>query len=251
VYSAGQLPTTLSAPLYLLALPYFYEWSRFSSWRALLKGLVLGLAAASAHHVTLLFGSVLFAVPVLWLACSDARAEERSTAPVLSRALAFVLLTIVGVGIVLLPYWIAIIRHPIEQIPIPHGSRLNYLVNWTQGLNYFVVPYGAMILALPFVVVRGATVPRLRILLVAFWITFLLGLGGTSRFRPRVRDSHLRTLHSLGNAAGAPHSGFTGRERARSFPRPRRILRGYCRRSDPFARSWLAYVEPVSHHQQP
>jgi hypothetical protein len=180
VYSAGQLPTTLSAPLYLLALPYFYEWSRLGSWRALLKGLVLGLAAASAHHVTLLFGSVLFAAPVLWLAWSDARSEEKSGSAVLGRGFVFVVLTIVGVGIVLLPYWIAIIRHPIEQMPIPHGSRLNYLMNWVHGVNYFVVPYGAMILALPFIVIKGASVPRLRILLIAFWIAFLLGLGGTT-----------------------------------------------------------------------
>ena len=180
VYSAGQLPTTLSAPLYLLALPYFYQWSRSASWRSLLKGLVLGLAAASAHHVTLLFGSVLFAVPVLWLAVSDARAEERSSAAVLSRAFVFVVLTVAGVGVVLLPYWIAIIRHPIEQMPIPHGSRLNYLVSLIHGVNYFVIPYGAMILALPFIVIRGASIPRLRILLIAFWITFLLGLGGTT-----------------------------------------------------------------------
>jgi len=180
VYSAGQLPTTLSAPLYLLALPYFYQWSRSASWRSLLKGLVLGLAAASAHHVTLLFGSVLFAVPVLWLAVSDARAEGRSSAAVLSRAFVFVALTVAGVGVVLLPYWIAIIRHPIEQMPIPHGSRLNYLVSLIHGVNYFVIPYGAMILALPFIVIRGASIPRLRILLIAFWITFLLGLGGTT-----------------------------------------------------------------------
>ncbi len=180
IYSAGQLPTTLSAPLYLLALPYFYQWCRFASWRSLLKGLVLGLAAASAHHVTLLFGSVLFAVPVLWLSWSDGRSEGRSGAAVLGRAFVFVVLTIAGIGIVLLPYWIAIIRHPIEQMPIPHGSRLNYLVSLIYGVNYFVIPYGAMILALPFIVIRAASVPRLRILLIAFWITFLLGLGGTT-----------------------------------------------------------------------
>src|SRR5262250_1259749 len=96
VYSAGQLPTTMSAPLYLLALPYFYEWSRLGSWRALLKGLVLGLAAASAHHVTLLFGSVLFAAPVLWLAWSDARSQEKSGSAVVGRALVFLLLTMIG-----------------------------------------------------------------------------------------------------------------------------------------------------------
>ena len=180
IYNAGQLPTTLSAPLYLLALPYFYQWSRLGSWRALLKGIVLALAAASAHHVTLLFGSVLFAAPVLWLAWSDARADQRSGTAVMARAFVFVALTIVGVGIVLLPYWLAIIKHPIEQMPIPHGSRLNYLMSWIHGVNYVVIPYGAMILALPFILIRGAKVPRLRVLLIAFWITFVLGLGGTT-----------------------------------------------------------------------
>ena len=86
----------------------------------------------------------------------------------------------VGVGVVLLPYWIAIIRHPIEQMPIPHGSRLSYLMNWIYGVNYFVIPYGAMILALPFIVIRGASVPRLRILLIAFWVAFIFALGGTT-----------------------------------------------------------------------
>jgi hypothetical protein len=99
---------------------------------------------------------------------------------VIARAVGFVIFTVVGVGVVLLPYWIAIIRHPIEQMPIPHASRANYLVNWIYGVNYFVIPYGAMILALPFIVFRGASVPRLRVLLLAFWVAFILALGGTT-----------------------------------------------------------------------
>jgi hypothetical protein len=186
VYSAGQLPTTLSAPLYFLALPYFYSWSVSASWRALLKGIALTLAAASAHHVTLIFGSVLFAAPVLWLAWYDGRERDEAGEPVSSggaiigRGLIFAAIAAVGVGVVLLPYWIAIIRHPIEQLPIPHASRSNFLMNWTYGMNYFIVPYGALILALPFVVIKGASTPRLRILLLAFWVTFLIALGGTT-----------------------------------------------------------------------
>src|SRR5450631_340785 len=105
VYSAGQLPTTLSAPIYLLALPYFYDWSRSSDGRSLLKGVVLTLAAASVHHVTLIFGSFLFALPVLWLAIID-RDEESSLGSVLGRAAVFAGIAAVGVGIVLLPYWL-------------------------------------------------------------------------------------------------------------------------------------------------
>jgi hypothetical protein len=47
-------------------------------------------------------------------------------------------------------------------------------------LNYFVVPYGALILALPFIVGRGASSARLRPLLLGFWLAFLVGLGGTT-----------------------------------------------------------------------
>src|SRR5215475_6204063 len=87
VYSAGQLPTTLSAPLYFLALPYLYSWCVTASWRSLLKGIALALAAASAHHVTLIFGSVLFALPVLWLAWYDGRKNEQSGAAIITRGI--------------------------------------------------------------------------------------------------------------------------------------------------------------------
>jgi hypothetical protein len=119
-------------------------------------------------------------LPVLWLAWHDGRRSNHSGAAVISRGAVFAVMTAVGVGIVLLPYWIAIIRHPIEQMPIPHASRSNFLMNWTYGMNYFIVPYGALILALPFIVIKGASNPRLRILLLAFWATFLIALGGTT-----------------------------------------------------------------------
>jgi hypothetical protein len=179
VYSAGQLSTTLSLPIYLLAIPYFYDWSRTGRGRALLKGLVTILAAACVHHVTLIFGAFLFALPVLWLALMD-RDEESSAVSVLSRAGVFAALAAIGVGVVLLPYWIAIIQHPIEQIPIPHASRSNLLLNLDYAINYFFVPYGALILAFPFVIWIAAANRRLRPLLFAFWFTFLLGLGGTT-----------------------------------------------------------------------
>jgi hypothetical protein len=181
VYSAGQLSTTLAAPLYLNAVPYFYYWSRNGRIRSLLKGLMLSLAAAAVHHVTLLFGAIFFAIPVLWLAWMDKRAEAgNSGTKVLWRGAVFAVLMGVGVAVVLLPYWISILQHPIVQIPIPHASRSNLLFNFFYGMNYFVVPYGAMILALPFILFRGAAVPRLRPLLISFWFAFIFGLGGTT-----------------------------------------------------------------------
>src|SRR6202167_6528903 len=182
VYQAGQLATVASAALYLNALPYFYEWMTESSGRSLIKGVAMSLTAAAAHHVTLIFGVVLFAGPVLWTAYLDARDERvaASISGVVWRAAAFGILVGAGVGVVLLPYWLAIIQHPIHQIPIPHDSRSNFLLNSITAINYFVIPYGALILALPFIIIRGSSVRRLRPLLVGFWLSLIFGLGGTT-----------------------------------------------------------------------
>jgi hypothetical protein len=182
VYQAGQLATVASAALYLNALPYFYEWITEAAGKSLIKGVAISLAAAAAHHVTLIFGVVLFAGPVLWVAFLDARDERvsGSSAGVLSRAAVFGVAVAAGAGVVLLPYWLAILQHPIHQIPIPHDSRANFLLNSTTAINYFVIPYGALILALPFVLLRGASSRRLIPLLFGFWLTFIFGLGGTT-----------------------------------------------------------------------
>jgi hypothetical protein len=181
-YEAGQLATITSVALYLNALPYFYEWVTESSVRSLLKGVAISLAAAAAHHVTLIFGVVFFAAPVLVTACIDAYDERvaGSLPGVLSRAFAFAVITVGGVAIVLLPYWLALIQHPIHQIPIPHDSRNNYLLSWPTAINYFFVPWGALVLALPFIARRGASSRRLIPLLIGFWLAFIFGLGGTT-----------------------------------------------------------------------
>lgn len=181
VYSAGQLSTTFAAPLYLNALPYLYEWVRRTNWRSLLKGTVLSVAAAAAHHATLLFGSLLFALPVLVLAFIDRKDGKPVSIPGFSfRSLLAVLLVGAGIAVVLLPFWIALIHYPVTQTPIPHPSRANYILSPFWGVNYFIVPYGAMIFALPFILWRGSSTARLRPLLLGFWLAFLLGLGGTT-----------------------------------------------------------------------
>jgi hypothetical protein len=181
VYSAGQLGTTSAAPIYLNALPFLYEWVRHGKWGAFIKGIALFTAAAAAHHATLLFGSVFFALPVLALALLDRDEGERISVPQFAgRSIAFAVLSGAAIAIVLLPFWIALIHYPVTQAPIPHASRANYILSPQAGLNYFVVPYGALILALPFIFWRGSTAARLRPLLFGFWLAFLVGLGGTT-----------------------------------------------------------------------
>lgn len=181
IYSAGQLATTFAAPLYLNALPYIYEWIRGNNWRSLLKGVALAAAAAAAHHATLLFGSFLFALPVLALAIYDLRLGRRSVGSGFIFRTVFVTAAVaVMIAVVLLPFWIALIKYPVTQAPIPHPSRANYILSPQWGLNYFLVPYGALILAFPFILLRGTSIPRLRPLLLGFWVAFLLGLGSTT-----------------------------------------------------------------------
>ena len=181
VYSAGQLGTTFAAPLYLNALPYLFQWVRHGRWKAFLKGTSLFTAAAAAHHATLLFGSMFFALPVLALVLLDREEGERVSTPAfISRTLAISVVVGVAIAVVLLPFWIALIRYPVTQTPIPHASRANFILSPQWGLNYFVIPYGALILLLPFIVLRGSKVIRLRPLLLGFWMAFLVGLGGTT-----------------------------------------------------------------------
>jgi len=181
VYSAGQLGTTSAAPLYLNALPYLFEWVRFGKWRSFLKGTLLFAAAAAAHHATLLFGSLFFAVPVLALVLLDREDGERVSMPAfVTRTIAITVVVGIAIAAVLLPFWIALIHYPVTQTPIPHPSRANYILSPQWGLNYFVIPYGALVLALPFIFVRGSMNVRLRPLLLGFWVAFLVGLGGTT-----------------------------------------------------------------------
>jgi len=185
VYQSGQLPTTAAAALTLNAIPFFYVWLRTARFSALLKAVAISWAAAAAHHVTLLFGAVLFAIPVLVLAIldRDAAADEEdhaSVGGVLGRAVVFAVIAVAGVVVVLYPYWTALLKNPINQMPIPHGSRDNYILHPFSGINFWIIPMGALILALPFIIVRGSADRRLRPLLIGWYVTTLIGLGGTT-----------------------------------------------------------------------
>src|SRR5262249_9046357 len=170
---------------------------------ALLKAVALTLAAASAHHVTLLFASVLFAVPVVITAIMDRKrdGEDSTVGGVLVRAAIYAAISLGGIFLVLLPYWIALLHNPIKQMPIPHGSRDNFFSQSWLTLNYILVPWGAMLLALPFVFYKGLKESRLRPLFFGFWITMIFALGGTTPL-PRMM---LGTLAAILNGITGAH----------------------------------------------
>ena len=182
VYQSGQLPTTFSAALVLNAIPFFYSWLERSSFIDLLKGLAITTAAAAAHHVTLLFGAVLFFLPALWLAYLDRRTDEdeASVPGITIRAALYAGLSAGLIIVVLLPYWISLIKNPITQMPIPHASRDNYILHPLSGINFWIIPMGALILAIPWIFFLGVGRRRLRPLFFGWYLTTLLGLGGTT-----------------------------------------------------------------------
>jgi len=179
VYSEGDLPTVCAAGLFLNALPYFYAWSRASKWTSLLKGIFLAVAAAATQLSTVTFGTLLFGLPVLVTAIIDRRRDERETsgAAVLVRAIFFAAVAAAGIAVVLWPF----LKQPsIPQMSLPNPSRENYFTNFDTLITYWILPWGAIILALPFIFSRGLRESRYLPLFLGLWVTLIFGLGGTT-----------------------------------------------------------------------
>jgi hypothetical protein len=180
-YQDGQIGTTSATALFLLALPFIYSYIVQGKSQDLILGLAISCTAAAAHHATLLFGIVFFVFPLAWLAVADYQAEhpnESKRVP-LRRIAFFGGAAALGILIVLLPYFLIILKDPIRQVPIPHLSRANFLEQPIWGLHYWLVPFGVIALALPYIFYKGGE-RRLRPLLLGFYFAFLFGLGGTT-----------------------------------------------------------------------
>ncbi|MBV9072222.1 MAG: hypothetical protein JOZ10_01225 [Acidobacteria bacterium] len=182
VYQAGQINTTFASVMLLNSLPFFYLWIREGRMLAFWKGLAIFLVGCAGHHVSMIFGTPFFAIPVICLAFIDHR-DDRADATmrqVATRTIIFSVLAIIGVLVVLAPYWVQLYHNPIKQAPIYHESRANYILEPVQGMNYFIIPTAALILAIPFIFWRGATDKRLRPLFIGWWFVAMIGLGGTT-----------------------------------------------------------------------
>jgi hypothetical protein len=181
VYLDGQIGTTSATTLFLLALPCVYRYAILGKPQDLLLGLVISCTAAAAHHATLLFGIVFFAVPVGWLILLDHQDQhpEMSALVPIKRMAIFSILALAGIFVTLLPYFAILLKNPIVQTPIPHLSRANFILQPVWGLHYWLVPFGAVVLSLPYIVHKGAE-RRLRPLLFGFYFALLFGLGGTT-----------------------------------------------------------------------
>lgn len=208
VHLFGQLPTIFSLGVFLNGLPWAYRWIVAGGWRNMAAAVLFGAATTAAHHVTTLFGCVLFLIPLglqalraAWeIGAPGAAARAGSTSrdvldrprplrasvgavrrlvgPV-GRVLVLAVLLGMAMGATIFPYWVWSIRDPITQVPIPHGSRESFLARPDLGLMFFVLPWGASLITLPYALWKGAT-SRLWPLAGSVALCFLLGTGGTT-----------------------------------------------------------------------
>lgn len=204
VHVFGQLPTTFSLGFLLNALPYAYRWIRDGDPRILIIAWIVNAATTAGHHVTTLFGAVFFAGPVIVLAIVEKFREplpdeprahptvvtRENIKPLIIRRLRRIIPATLRSGIyggglipilliVVLPYWIWSRVDPINQVPIPHASRDNFLENTAAGLVFWLVPYGTTLIALPYVFYKGFTT-RAWPMALSLWLLFILGTGGTT-----------------------------------------------------------------------
>ncbi len=204
VHVFGQLPTVLSLGLLLNGLPFAHRSGDRGGLGVLTAAVVCAAATTAAHHVTTLFGSVFFLGPVLVHAVlvkfREPREDEqgghlirvsgstlgplvarrfRRIGPALARSFVYGVLVLVGLIVVVLPYWLWSSADPITQFPIPHASRDSFIENTNAGLVFWVVPWGLMLLVLPYALVRGFLGSAWP-LAASLALLTLLGTGGTT-----------------------------------------------------------------------
>ncbi len=204
VHVFGQLPTVCSLGLLLNSLPSVRRWVVDGDRVQLTAAVALLAGTTALHHVTTLFGAVFFIGPVVvhglierfrtplpgenparspritWATLGPlaARRLRRVVRP-LARTAVLGMLAAGVLVVVVFPYWVWTSRDPIVQIPIPHASRDSFLANPNAGLVFWLIPWGPMLLALPYAIGRGLRSAAWPVV-ASIGLLALLGTGGTT-----------------------------------------------------------------------
>ena len=204
VHVFGQLPTMFVIGVMLNALPFVWRWVEDANTSDLFRGWALLMVAAAGHHVTTLFGMVFFSGPILaTLLLRKFRTPHSNEEHFEGQKFrlrhvnrlvwqrvkrvspAFFRCGVFGVGLILilvitvLPYWLWSRSDPITQITIPHSSRDSFLENRPAGLMFFLIPWGVLLLILPYAFYKGFGGAN-WILTSSLALLSLLGTGGTT-----------------------------------------------------------------------
>jgi len=188
----GQLPSICALSILLHAMSEIYLWTKTGKYRYLLSSLSLIAVTVTSHHVTPIFGMVFFIFPLLGMAVMDDAREQVDTLKQVTfkvfykafkkcfwRIVLFGGSSLVLIITCILPYWYNSKRNPITQVPIPHGSRDNFLEVTSSGLVFFVIPWGILLFILPYLFYRFYS-KRYMFFGMSFTALTILGTGGTT-----------------------------------------------------------------------
>lgn len=188
----GQLPSIVGISVLMHALPEIYLWLKVGKWRYLATSLSLISVTVTSHHVTPIFGMVFFIFPLIGMVIMDDAKDQvncikevtfkvflHSFFRLFKRIVGFGMLSLAIIITCILPYWINSKNNPITQVPIPHGSRDNFLEITSSGLVFFLIPWGVLLILLPYIFYRFYS-KRYLFFGLSITILFVLGTGGTT-----------------------------------------------------------------------
>ncbi len=188
----GQVPSITGMAFLLNACPEIYKWVCTKKKSHLWMAIAFLSVTSAAHHVTTIFGMVFFVFPVIGIAIFDLCEEEKAGGTKvtikdfltkigknLKSLIPFGLVVGIIMILVILPYWLWTKSDPISQVSIPHGSRESFIDNPDLGIMFFLLPWGIMLFALPYIFARSFK--RRHIFLgLSLALLFVLGTGGTT-----------------------------------------------------------------------
>ncbi|MFL9844631.1 hypothetical protein [Flavobacterium rhizosphaerae] len=205
----GQLPSIIGISVLMHALPEIYLWIRTGRKHYLFTSLSLIAVTVTSHHVTPIFGMVFFIFPLLGMAVMDtARDSVNSYKQVTLKLFIQTLFSRIwrivffGGGSLLLiivcifPYWINSKQNPITQVPIPHGSRDNFLEVSSSGLVFFLIPWGILLFLLPYIFYRYYS-KRYIFFGLSLTLLTILGTGGTTSIPRKILGDNAFNILTL------------------------------------------------------
>jgi len=188
----GQLPSIIGISVLMHALPEIYLWLKTAKLRYLATSLSLIAVTVTSHHVTPIFGMIFFIFPLIGMVIMDASRDSVESMKAITfkvflntflklfkRIISFGMLSLAIIIGCILPYWINSKNNPITQVPIPHGSRDNFLEITSSGLVFFLIPWGLLLILLPYIFYRYYS-KRYLFFGLSITILFVLGTGGTT-----------------------------------------------------------------------
>ncbi|MGN6419553.1 MAG: hypothetical protein ACTHMC_18780 [Pseudobacter sp.] len=190
IHIYGQLPTMVGISCLVNALPEVYAYFRNGKLKHLVTAVALLGVTVSSHHVTTIFGIIFFIAPVIATALLDQSGVEGKFIAVARKTVQlawkkfrqfflFFSILLLEMVVLIFPYWYWSKTDPISQVPIPHGSRDNFLASPSSGLMFFIIPLGFILLLLPFIF-RSLYTRRNIFLALSYSLLLLLGTGGTT-----------------------------------------------------------------------